>query len=153
MPVKDVVDRLLIRPETQRNVRLARRVYQQAPALECAWAGAALGHGFAVDHAVPFCVWHGNDLWNLLPAATAVNARKSGRLVSKQVLLSSRDRVIHCGEVMQAATENRFAVEISRGLLRGRDKWSNWQQPAFSGLVEMVETLALQRGLQRWPDT
>ncbi len=44
----------------------------------------------------------------------------------------------------------RFATEIERILLRGQYDPGNWQQSAFAGLVENVETLAIHRGLQRW---
>lgn len=33
--------------------------------------------GFAIDHVIPFALWHNNDIWNLLPAAPAVNTQKS----------------------------------------------------------------------------
>jgi hypothetical protein len=35
-------------------------------------------------------------------------------------------------------------------LVRGRCDRRNWQQAAFAGLVENVETLAVHRGLRRW---
>jgi hypothetical protein len=146
--VKDVVDRLLVRPETDRDVGFARNVYRALPSLECTWSGERLGRQFAVDHTVPFSIMHSNDLWNLLPAAIKVNRQKSDRLASKEVLLASRDRIVHCWEVMRVASPARFDLEASRALAPRLDP-ANWQAPVFSGLVELVETLAMQRGLER----
>jgi hypothetical protein len=96
-------------------------------------------------------VWHSNDLSNVFPAATKVNSSKSDKLVSKRVLLSSRDRIIHYWETLKQQAENRFVVELGRSLVgfSGYDP-ENWQAPAFAGLVRNVETLGLQRGLPRW---
>lgn len=151
VPVKDVIERLLVRPAEGRDVGFARKIYSKAADLRCVWTGASLEKGFAVDHAIQFSVWHSNDLWNVFPAATKVNSSKSDKLVSKRVLLSSRDRIIHYWETLKQQAENRFVVELGRSLIgfTGYDP-GNWQAPAFAGLVQNVETLALQRGLPRW---
>ena len=148
--VKDAVERLLISPEIGRDVRFARSVYRDADGLRCVWTDNALGARFALDHAVPFSLWHNNDLWNLLPAIPAVNSRKSDKLVAKSLLVRRRDPIIRCWELLREAAEGRFDVEIGRALIRGRCDAGNWKAPAFAGLVENVETLALQRGLERW---
>jgi SAM-dependent methyltransferase len=150
VPVKDVVERLLIIPETERDVHFARSVYQGIDNLRCVWTDAALKKEFAVDHTVPFSIWHNNDLWNLLPSAPKANGAKSDKLVTKQLLFKQRDPIIHYWEVLKTAAEIRFYTEIDRSLVRGSYSPQNWQQPAFAGLVENVESLALQRGLERW---
>lgn len=53
-------------------------------------------------------------------------------------------------ETLKSAAEARFLVETERCLIRGWYDIDNWQVPAFAGLVENVESLALQRGLARW---
>ncbi len=44
----------------------------------------------------------------------------------------------------------RFDTELRRSLVRRGAEASGWQSAAFAGLVESVETLGLQRGLERW---
>jgi phage repressor protein C with HTH and peptisase S24 domain len=44
----------------------------------------------------------------------------------------------------------RFDVEVSRTLLGRNHAESQWEKPAFAALLEAVETLALQRGIERW---
>ena len=51
----------------------------------------------------------------------------------------------YCREAMNTAAGNRFAVEVERSLLGER-----YTPEVFEGLVESEETLALQRGLERW---
>ena len=150
VPVKDVVDRLLIRPETERDVYFARTIYASLPNLRCTWTDVSLQNRFAVDHTVPFSIWHNNDLWNLLPAAEGVNARKSDKLVTKRLLLRRREPILHYWETLNDAAGDRFGVEVCRTLVRGKCDSTHWQGAAFAGLVEHVETLAIQRGLQRW---
>ncbi|MGC8660427.1 MAG: class I SAM-dependent methyltransferase [Desulfomonilaceae bacterium] len=149
--VKDVIERLLIRPAEGRDVGFARKIYSKEADLRCVWTGASLEKGFVVDHAIPFSVWRSNDLWNVFPAATKVNSAKSDKLISKRALLSSRDRIIHYWETLKQQAENRFVMELGRSLVGspGYDP-GNWQAPAFAGLVRNVETLAMQRGLMRW---
>jgi len=148
--VKDVVERLLIIPETERDVHFARSVYGSSSDLRCVWTDEPLNMRFAVDHTVPFSVWHNNDLWNLLPAAPMVNSRKSDKLVTKELLLRQRDAIIEYWAMLKTAAEGRFTVEVGRSLVRGRYDPANWQALAFAGLVENVEALAIQRGLERW---
>ncbi|NLE60773.1 MAG: methyltransferase domain-containing protein, partial [Planctomycetes bacterium] len=63
------IDLLLTIPIPERDVADARSTYRQLATLYCTWTGAALPKGFAVDHIIPFSLWHNNDLWNLVPAS------------------------------------------------------------------------------------
>ena len=150
VPVKDVVDRLLVVPEAARDVYLAKEVYGTLDDLCCVWTDKLLGVSFAVDHTVPFSICRSNDLWNLLPADPKVNGRKSDKLVTKGLLYKRRDAILHYWDTMRGAAENRFAVELERSLMHESYNPDNWQYAAFAGLVESVETLAAQRGLERW---
>jgi hypothetical protein len=147
--VKDVIDRLLVRPEEQRDVQFARNVYSYERNLTCVWTEIVLGNRFAVDHTIPFSIWRNNDLWNLVPTSPSVNSAKSDKLVSKRLLLASKHRIIHYWESMKDRATNRFVLEMRRSLLNTTDDSANWQEPAFAGLVQNVETLAMQRGLVR----
>ena len=79
-----------------------------------------------------------------------MNAKKSDKLISKRTLVTSKDRVIYYWEILKKKAEERFSVEVSRALVRGTLDLHNWEQVAFSGLVENVETIAIQRGFERW---
>jgi hypothetical protein len=116
----------------------------------CVWTGQRLKKRFAVDHTMPFSIWRNNDLWNLLPTLPRVNAEKSDKIVSLDLLSSSRDRIVYYWGIMKERAESRFFLEIERSLVRGGCDRRNWQQAAFAGLVENVETLAVHRGLRRW---
>jgi len=148
--VKNVVELLLRRPEADRDVQLARSIYSDIPDRMCVWTGLSLRKKFAVDHTMPFSIWRNNDLWNLLPTSPKVNADKSDKLVSLNALTSSRDRIVYYWEMMRERVESRFFLEIERSLVRGEYDKKNWQQAAFAGLVENVETVAVHRGLRRW---
>ncbi len=141
---------MLIIPETDRDVNFARTTYKGLTELRCVWTDEPLKARFAVDHTVPFSIWHNNDLWNLLPTVPSVNSRKSDKLVTKDLLLRRRDPIIRYWELMKTAADSRFTVEMERSLVRGTYDRANWQCPAFAGLVENVESLAIQRGLERW---
>ena len=152
LTVARVLERLMVPPTTSRDVYTARSIYLGLSDLRSVWTDTAVRReSMAVDHVIPFSLWSNNDLWNLLPTSNAVNARKSDRLVGRELLSRRRDSIIHHGEVLRAAQADRFELEVGRALTREQD-WSgnSWQTAAFRGLVESVETLALQRGVERW---
>jgi hypothetical protein len=147
-----VVTKLLERPTSERDVSVAQSIYRGESDLQCVWTGERLQRGsLAVDHVIPFSLWFNNDLWNLLPTSRRVNSVKADRLVSRQSLLDSRDRIIHCWELVRAQHEDRFETELRRSLIRAEaPAGGNWEIAAFAGLVENVETIAIQRGIYRW---
>lgn len=146
-----VLEKLLVRPETERDVYAAREVYKGLPALSCVWSKVPLTpQRLHVDHAIPFAVWHNNDLWNLLPVDAQVNSDKRDHLVERDTLFASRDAIIGCWQAMRRAMPARFDVELSRTLLGRSHAEAQWEGEAFSVLCEAVETVAVQRGLTRW---
>ncbi len=150
IPLETIIGRLLVSPVAERDQSDARRVFALRDDLACVWTGKAISDRFEVDHVIPFALWHNNDLWNLLPACKQANADKSDRLVTRQALQRSRDRIIDCWQFVQKQNPFRFEVEISRALL-GRDfRASQWETQAFASLLEAVETTAIRRGVQRW---
>lgn len=147
----NVLRQLLVRPETERDVVDVRNLYQNQKGLTCVWTQAPLhGRRFDVDHVVPFVHWHNNDLWNLLPADSKVNNNKRDKLVSRDTLFASRDAMIEYWQLARSAMPERFDFEISRTLFGRNHPESQWEQPAFSALVEAVETIAVQRNVERW---
>jgi SAM-dependent methyltransferase/SOS-response transcriptional repressor LexA len=146
-----VLDKLLMRPETDRDVFDARAIYKTQSELICVWTKTVLTEQpFAVDHAIPFSLWHNNDLWNLLPADAKANNEKRDRLVSREALLSSREVIIDCWQKMHHAMPARFDIELNRTLFGRNHAEAQWESPAFSAFAEAVETVAIQRGVERW---
>lgn len=145
-----VIDCLLAIPDPARNVSDARRYFQSLPDRVCVWSHSPLKTDFAVDHAMPFSLWRNNDLWNLFPAAPAVNAAKSDKLPTYGLLNLRRDLIIHYWRGLDSSLGERFAREAQT--LLGRDTFTpgNWESRLFSRFVEAFEVTANQRGAERW---
>lgn len=151
VPLPRVIEKLLTRPETERDVIAARQIYQGAADLACVWTQIPLsGQRFDVDHAIPFTIWHNNDLWNLLPALATANNQKRDRLVSRTTLHNSRENIIRAWRTTRAVMPDRFDLELNRTLFGRNHAEKQWEAPAFAALVEAIETLAIQRGVERW---
>ena len=95
-------------------------------------------------------IFNNNDLWNLLPADARVNNAKRDRLVSRDTLAHSRDAIIASWRITRAAMPARLDLELNRTLFGRNHAEKQWEAPAFSALVEAVETVAIQRGVERW---
>jgi SAM-dependent methyltransferase/SOS-response transcriptional repressor LexA len=146
-----VIDCLLAVPDPARNVNDARRYYQSLPDRVCVWTDRTLSNDrFDVDHAMPFSLWRNNDLWNLFPAAPAVNSDKSDRLPTYDLLNRRRDTIIQYWRGLDSALGERFAREAQT--LLGRDSFTpgSWEPRLFSRFVEAFEITANQRGAGRW---
>jgi len=150
IPIKDILEKLLTQPTTERDVNFVRSVYRKIDDVRCVWTGASLGTQFVVDHAIPFSLWKNNDLWNLLPSSKSVNADKRDKLVGRRTLETSRDRIMYYWEVLRENAEERFSMEVDHSLVRGKNDLVDWKTNAFLGLMENVEMLAIQRGTERW---
>lgn len=156
VPVATVLEKLLLRPETKRDVVLMSKLYASLASLQCVWTGQALkptgtdGKGFVVDHVIPFSLWHNNELWNLLPAAAKVNGDKSDRIVTRTTLRSAEERVIHYWQEVRRREPFRFDAEVGRTLLGRNAPETQWERPAFTALLDAAELVAIQRGVPRW---
>jgi hypothetical protein len=86
--------------EPQRDTALARRVAAEleraGTPIRCVWSGATLtSAALDIDHALPWAVWPCGDLWNLAPAARAINQRqKRDRLPSAAALAGAREGIL-----------------------------------------------------------
>lgn len=151
VPVAEIVGRLLTRPEATRNVMLARQIYGKLPELSCIWTNRRLSTTrFDVDHVIPFVLWRNNQLWNLLPADAQINNKKRDKIVTRDTLLRSRDKMIHYWEHSHELQPLLFENEVSATLLGDTFPAGNWQSATFTALAEAVEIVALQRGVERW---
>lgn len=157
VPLAVILEKLLVRPETERDVLLMKQLYASFERLECVWTGRALRAtgtegkaGFAVDHIIPFTLWHNNDLWNLVPADPKVNAQKSDRIVTRDALRASNERIVRYWQEARRREAFRFDCEVSRTLLGRNAAETQWEKPAFAALLDAAEMVAIQRGVERW---
>jgi hypothetical protein len=119
------------------------------PEKRCVWSDKVLLATYAVDHVIPFSLWHCNDLWNLLPCDSGVNGNKSDRLPERSLMFKRKDAIVFYWEKAQQRHKRRFEHELAKftatPIVAG-----NWQNAAFQRLVEAVEITAIQRGAERW---
>jgi hypothetical protein len=141
---------LLLEKEDERNTLDARRFYAGLDRLECVWTGSTLREGFEVDHVIPFDLWHNNDVWNLLPASKAANARKSNKLPSNEILQSRKDCIVGYWEHLRGNNARRFDREAETLLVMPPN---NWQNALYGQMCNAIEVTALQRGVGRWPES
>lgn len=145
------LERLIIRPESDRDVTRAKDIYSNSQDLICVWSGKSLKSSrFDVDHVMPYVFWHNNDLWNLMPTDPKINNQKREKIVTLETLHSSKDRIIHYWHIANVEAPIRFRTEIGRTLFNGLLPNYNWEIPAFTALSEAIETLAIKRGVERW---
>jgi SAM-dependent methyltransferase len=154
--VATVLEKLLLHPETERDVSMVRKLYATMGNLECVWTGVALrptgadGNSLAVDHVIPFSLWHNNELWNLLPTAARVNSKKKDKIITRDALRSAEERVIHYWKEVRRLEPNRFDAEVGRTLLGRNAPEPQWERPVFAALLDATERVAIQRGVPRW---
>jgi hypothetical protein len=144
-----VIDLLLERPTAARDVLEARKILASRNDLECVWTGKSINKKFAVDHVIPYSLWHNNSLWNLLPAAENVNGAKSDKLPTRRLVVERKDSIIGIWELFHQTSTERFKFE-SEQLLGRRKEQTNWQGELFAALSEAIEFTANQRGIERW---
>jgi hypothetical protein len=102
-----------------------------------------------VDHAIPFSLWHCNDLWNLLSCDARVNGSKNDKLPERGLLFQRKDAIVFCWESVRQKHERRFDHELVN-FTGEKQRSENWQNAAFQRLAEAVEVTAIQRGAERW---
>ena len=111
---------------------------------------AVTGQPFRRDHAIPFALWHNNDLWNLLPAHPRVNNRKRDCLPEKDLVTHRKDGIIYYWQRLRGAMPARFDAEANR--LAGMDlnRERNLETRLFTRFRDAIEYTAIQRSWQRW---
>lgn len=114
--------------------------------------GSIEGHEkvFDVDHIIPFSLWHNNDLWNLVPSHPQINNQKRDKIIGRETLLRSRDRIVYYWQKQNDSHPFRFQNEVGRTLLGKPASANNWELQAFNALSETVEIISLHRGVERW---
>jgi len=76
---------------------IALRQVARGQTVRCVWSGKTLGtSGLDIDHCLPWAAWPCSDLWNLLPAAPAVNRnRKRETIVTGAALARARPLILN----------------------------------------------------------
>ena len=144
-----VLEMLMAVTEEDRDVLAARKVYATIKEAKCVWSDKLLRTNFAVDHVIPFSLWHNNALWNLLPSDPKENQNKSDKLPERDLLVRQKPQIIFYWEVLHRVWPLRFEHELR--LFTGHaDVAKNWQNLTFARLAEAVEVTAVQRGCDRW---
>ena len=143
--VGDALSLLTAEMEFDRSVQDVRAAFAGMPDLRCVWSDRGLiGRPFDVDHAIPFVLWHCNDLWNLLPASPKVNNEKRDRLPTLDLIRKSEERIVGCWRFLEASFPMRFRNELQK-LLAGETLPSQWERKTLNQFQEAVETTATLR--------
>jgi len=76
---------------------IALRQVARGQTVRCVWSGKTLGtSGLDIDHCLPWAAWPCSDLWNLLPAAPAVNCHvKREKIVTGAALARARPLILN----------------------------------------------------------
>ena len=78
----------------------------------CTWTGKR-SKDLDIDHAFPWARWPNNDLWNLLPCSSNINAQKSDRLPSLVAMHTASPRIIEWWDraYRSSSLEKQFTEE------------------------------------------
>ena len=100
--------------------RLMRSMQLGGHDIFCVWSHKQLRPDrYAVDHCFPWAHWFNNDLWNLVPAAEAINGKKGDKLPSALLLENSKDLILDWWEeayVSEQKFSERFLIESEAAL-------------------------------------
>ncbi len=150
VPISVILETMLRGVTNERDVSNARLIYDRHPEdLICVWSGKVITGRYDVDHVIPYSLWHNNSLWNLMPSDPRVNNDKRDKLPSSELLNSSRDRLIHYWRETRSVYCHRFDREYASFTGKSPDP-NSWERTLFSSLFESVETVAIQRGVERY---
>ena len=136
--------------------RLAERFAAAGGALACTWTGRPLGAGaLDIDHCLPWSAWPCGDLWNLLPAAPAVNRHgKRERIVAAPALEAAKPRILGWWEQAylggDPAIRARFAEEARSTLPIAPDRDLPDLEEVFAALDFRRLRLRQETQLPEW---
>lgn len=146
-----VLELLLEEPLPEWVVHDARELFLKNGKPACVWTGERLEKkGFDVDHAIPFSIWHNNDLWNLFPVKGAVNRSKADKLPRRRLILGRKANILDIWERFFDAYPQRFRAETATFAGADITRQDHWPERLFDLFSEAVEITAIQRGVERW---
>ncbi|WP_251963813.1 class I SAM-dependent methyltransferase [Salinibacter ruber] len=135
-----------------REVRtLAAQLQESGGPLYCVWSGKRLNDGYDIDHCFPFKHWPNNHLWNLLPAASGINTKKSDRLPSAKQLEAAAERIQGWWHraYQQTDYEPRFYEEANAALPLSLDDTSSLED-LLTGLRRQRVRLRTDQQIAEW---
>lgn len=146
-----VIDCLLTVPIPEREVSLAKSLYDSIADKHCVWTDKTIKSKYAIDHAIPFSLWKNNDLWNLFPASNEVNSNKSDKLPTNELLKKRKDLFVYYWENARNKYPICFDYEVSKFIGQDVAKLNGgWENILFANFAEAIEITAIQRGIERW---
>jgi len=151
-----VLAKLTTRPETERAMMDARGVYishlASKGSLECVWSGREIPSTEAlhIDHAIPFSLWRNNELWNLLPATSRVNAGKRDMIPSPSLIDERAGAIVDHWHLLHDAFPVRFMNEMAVSLIGKPTFSSRWEEVGITNLREKCDYLIDVRGFAEW---
>ena len=120
LSVNRVLNEVLKSPITAPHIAESKKLYSDLldtqGQVHCVWTGKRIS-SYAIDHVIPFSVWKNNDLWNLLPSASHINARKRDKIPNTELIARQRRHIPEYREMLREQQHNRFQKEIQVGLL------------------------------------
>lgn len=144
-----VLPYLIQQEDPKREQGLAHLLYAEAPLLTCVWSDRSISlNTMDIDHVLPFSLWHNNDLWNLLPAASAVNRSKSDKVPTPEFLRRRQDAIVTNWRFAHQIETTVFQYELQRTL--GSFRSERWELDLFQHLSERAAQAIYQRGEDPW---
>nr|WP_262707741.1 HNH endonuclease domain-containing protein [Leeuwenhoekiella aestuarii] len=102
-----------------------------------------------MDHVIPFSIWKNNDLWNLLPAAARINAKKRDKIPAPKLIERQRGAILEYWEILHKHQQQRFKKEIKVALL-GNHAFDTWKGEGVTQLQNSCNYLIETRGFEAW---
>lgn len=131
-----------LKPE--RDTYDIRKLYKNKQPI-CIWTGKAITN-FAVDHIIPWSVWHNNDLWNLLPSDPKINLKKSDMLPSPELIAKSFDHIKYHWELYATNFEQLFESQLKYSL--GLDLKSAMTNEGKDALIHTISRIHSRSGVK-----
>lgn len=120
-------------------------------AVFCTWSGQQIKktQELAIDHAIPFSVLFNNDYWNLVPAKKAINSSKSDKILSKEQIFSSKERVYNVWSTYQKTPELAaiFNTQCQISLVKSAEITLDFLYEKF---IKINEGFVELRGMESW---
>ena len=133
------------------TVRVRSRVNAllESEKVNCCWSGKKLVAEYAIDHAMPFSRWPNNDLWNLLPTKTHINARKSDKLPSSARLQQNRRVITEWWQQGWSDSADEFFIQANLALPNLPDSNRSFED-VFDALTLQRDRIKDFQQLEEW---
>jgi len=148
-----VLKKLFEQPESFRDVNEIKKFYTKQQNLYCVWSGKKITKStLNVDHVLPFAHYLNNDLWNLLPTLSTINAKKSDKVPTPEFIEKQSDQILNYWSMLHENFKNGFDEEVKISLVPDLNlkNIEEWGGPTIKALQEKADFLINIRGLEPW---